>query len=96
MKIRRIYLLPDPVEQDARLTLTIGPWEPHIVVLAGFMRVLSNSVLSQFSNHVINIHPALPDQLATRITTGVRIHFVHDEGIDMVKVGVGVGATHTM
>ncbi|TSA53054.1 MAG: phosphoribosylglycinamide formyltransferase [Actinobacteria bacterium] len=84
-------------QYDARLAQIVGAWQPHIVVLAGFMRVLSNSFLSQFPNQVINIHPALPGQLpgthaieraftefthGTRNVTGVMIHFVHDEGVD--------------
>ena len=85
------------LQYDARLAQIVGAWQPHIVVLAGFMRVLSNSFLSQFPNQVINIHPALPGQLpgtraierafteftlGTRHSTGVMIHFVPDEGVD--------------
>ena len=84
-------------QYDARLAQIVGAWQPHIIVLAGFMRVLSNSFLSQFPNQVINIHPALPGQLpgihaieraftefthGTRNITGVMIHFVPDEGVD--------------
>ena len=84
-------------QYDTRLAQIVGAWQPHIVVLAGFMRVLSNSFLSQFPNQVINIHPALPGQLpgihaierafaeftqGTRHETGVMVHFVPDEGID--------------
>ena len=85
------------LQYDARLAQIVGAWQPHIIVLAGFMRVLSNSFLSQFPNQVINIHPALPGQLpgtraieraftefthGTRNVTGVMIHFVPDEGVD--------------
>ena len=74
---------------DARLVQIVSAWQPHIIVLAGFMRVLSNSFLSQFPNQVINIHPALPGQLpgihaieraftefthGTRRETGVTVH----------------------
>ena len=84
-------------QYDARLAQIVGMWQPHIIVLAGFMRVLSNSFLSQFPNQVINIHPALPGQLpgshaierafaeftrGTRHNTGVMVHFVPDEGVD--------------
>ena len=84
-------------QYDARLAQIVGLWQPHIVVLAGFMRVLSNSFLSQFPNQVINIHPALPGQLpgvhaierafveftqGSRNDTGVMVHFVPDEGVD--------------
>ena len=85
------------LQYDARIAQIVGAWQPHIIVLAGFMRVLSNSFLSQFPNQVINIHPALPGQLpgtraieraftefthGTRNVTGVMIHFVPDEGVD--------------
>jgi phosphoribosylglycinamide formyltransferase-1 len=84
-------------QYDARLAQIVGAWQPHIVVLAGFMRILSNTFLSQFPNQVINIHPALPGQLpgthaierafteftqGTRRETGVMVHFVPDEGVD--------------
>ena len=84
-------------QYDANLAQIVGAWQPHIIVLAGFMRVLSNSFLSQFPNQVINIHPALPGELpgthaieraftefthGTRNVTGVMIHFVPDEGVD--------------
>ena len=84
-------------QYDARLAQIVGAWQPHIILLAGFMRVLSNSFLSQFPNQVINIHPALPGELpgvhaieracaefaqGSRRETGVMIHFVPDEGID--------------
>jgi len=85
------------LQYDARLAQIVGAWQPHIVVLAGFMRVLSNSFLSLFPNQVINIHPALPGELpgtraierafteftqGTRRETGVMVHFVPDEGVD--------------
>ena len=84
-------------QYDARLSQIVGAWQPHIIVLAGFMRILSNTFLSQFPNQVINIHPALPGQLpgvhaieraftefahGTRHNTGVIVHFVPDEGVD--------------
>ena len=84
-------------QYDARLAQIVGAWQPHIIVLAGFMRILSNTFLSQFPNQVINIHPALPGQLpgvhaierafaefalGTRHNTGVMVHLVPDEGVD--------------
>ena len=84
-------------QYDARIAQIVGAWQPHIIVLAGFMRVLSNSFLSLFPNQIINIHPALPGELpgtraierafteftqGTRRETGVMVHFVPDEGVD--------------
>jgi len=84
-------------QYDVRLAQIVSAWQPHIVVLAGFMRVLSNSFLSLFPNQVINIHPALPGELpgtraierafveftqGTRPETGVMVHYVPDESVD--------------
>jgi phosphoribosylglycinamide formyltransferase 1 len=74
----------------------IGDWiesrEADLVVLAGYMQLLSASFVARFRNRVVNIHPALlPDfpgldaigqALAAGVeTTGVTVHFV-DEGVD--------------
>ena len=64
----------------------------HLVVLAGFMRVLHAPMLNAFPRRIINIHPALlpkfpgleawKQALAARETvTGCTVHFV-DEKID--------------
>ena len=64
----------------------------ELVVLAGFMRLLSQTFLNQFPQRVINIHPALlpafPGLDAQRQAweygvkfSGCSVHFV-DEGVD--------------
>jgi phosphoribosylglycinamide formyltransferase 1 len=63
-----------------------------LVVLAGYMQLLSPAFVARFRNRVVNVHPALlPDfpgldaigqALAAGVeTTGVTVHFV-DEGVD--------------
>jgi len=73
----------------------IGVLKEHqvgLVVLAGFMRVLTGHFLQAFPNQVINIHPALLpafpglDVQAKAVAYGVRfsgctVHFVN-EGVD--------------
>jgi phosphoribosylglycinamide formyltransferase 1 len=74
----------------------MGDWiESHgadLVVLAGYMQLLSAGFVQRFRNRVVNVHPALlPDfpgldaigqALAAGVaTTGVSVHFV-DEGVD--------------
>lgn len=48
-------------EYDEALAQHIAQYEPTLVVLAGWMHVLSPALLNQFHNRVINLHPALPD-----------------------------------
>ncbi len=64
----------------------------ELVVLAGYMQLLSGSFLAQFPDRVINVHPALlpafPGLAAVEQAVrygvkvfGVTVHFV-DEGVD--------------
>jgi formyltetrahydrofolate-dependent phosphoribosylglycinamide formyltransferase len=68
----------------------LGGYDPDLVVLAGFMRVLDVAFVRRF--RIVNTHPALlpsfpgahavRDALAARAsTTGVTVHWV-DEGVD--------------
>ena len=82
---------------DTRLAAVVGAMAPDLVVLAGWMRLLSMPFLSWFPQRVINLHPALPGQFPgthaieralaaaqrDEITqTGVMVHYVPDEGVD--------------
>ena len=46
---------------DADLAERVEAFEPDLIVLAGWMLVLSPAFLDRFPNRVINLHPALPD-----------------------------------
>lgn len=74
----------------------IGDWLERLgvelVVLAGYMQLLSDAFIRRFPNRIINVHPALLpsfpglDAIGQAIAhgvrlTGVTVHFV-DEGID--------------
>ena len=76
--------------------LVMATWlEEHgveLVVLAGFMQVLTPAFLARFPDQVVNVHPSLlPAFPGTRAieealragvdTTGVTVHYV-DEGVD--------------
>ncbi len=65
---------------DGRLAESIEEHSPDLVVLAGFMRVLSSGFVSRFAGRLINIHPSLLPAfpgLATHrqaLAAGVRVH----------------------
>jgi phosphoribosylglycinamide formyltransferase-1 len=82
----------DRAERDRAM----GDWlERHglgLVVLAGYMELLSASFVARFRNRIVNVHPALlpafPGLRAVEQAldhgvkvTGVTVHFV-DEGVD--------------
>ena len=82
----------DRSEYDRRLLAAVRLYDPGLVCLAGFMRILSEVFLVGYAGRVINIHPALlpsfPGLHAQRQAleygvkiTGCSVHFV-DRGVD--------------
>jgi phosphoribosylglycinamide formyltransferase 1 len=82
----------DRAARDAAMGDWIESLGADLVVLAGYMQLLSAGFVARFRNRVVNIHPALlpafpgldaiGQALAAGIeTTGVTVHFV-DEGVD--------------
>ncbi|MAT96646.1 MAG: phosphoribosylglycinamide formyltransferase [Anaerolineaceae bacterium] len=51
-------------QYDADLAELIRPYHPNLVILAGWMHILSAAFLEHFPDKVINLHPALPGQFA--------------------------------
>ena len=88
-------------DYDARLADVVAGFGPDVVVLAGWMRILTMSFLGWFPDRVVNLHPALPGELpgtraverawqealaGERTGTGVMVHLVPDEGVDVGPV----------
>jgi phosphoribosylglycinamide formyltransferase-1 len=85
----------DHEDREAR-DLTMAGWleerEVELVVLAGYMQLLSPAFVRRFPNRIVNVHPALLpsfpglDAIEQALehgvrVTGVTVHFV-DEGVD--------------
>jgi phosphoribosylglycinamide formyltransferase-1 len=77
-------------DYDDELVAILKKEKVGLVVLAGFMRILSPVFIKAFRNKIINIHPALlpafkgahavKDALAYGVkATGVTVHFVDEE-----------------
>ncbi len=52
-------LYPTRLEFDQVLAQCIHQYQPELIVLAGFMRILSEQFVQQFHPKMINIHPSL-------------------------------------
>lgn len=46
-------------DYDARLMTAIEKYQPDLIVLAGFMRILSDELVNRYLGRMINIHPSL-------------------------------------
>ena len=82
------------IEYDVELANSVESCNPDIIVLAGWMHVLSAEFLNRFQRKVINLHPALPDtfvgmhgiqqaydayQKDPSVSAGVMTHYVVPE-----------------
>jgi phosphoribosylglycinamide formyltransferase-1 len=83
---------PDRISRDAAMGDWVEAHRPDLVVLAGYMQLLTEPFVARFSGRIVNIHPALLpafpglDAIGQALAAGVRetgvsVHFV-DEGID--------------
>lgn len=77
---------------EQRLATVVGAFAPDLIVLAGFMRVLSAHFLDQFPNRVINQHPALlPDDGGSTYTTANGLVIPALRGAHVVAEAVQMG-----
>jgi phosphoribosylglycinamide formyltransferase-1 len=91
----KVFALREHADRAAR-DEAIGDWIEarggDLVVLAGYMQLLSPAFVARFRNRVVNVHPALLpcfpglDAIGQALdhgvrVTGVTVHFV-DEGVD--------------
>lgn len=52
-------VFPDRDSYDQELLKLVDAFNPQVVVLAGFMRILTTEFVEHFANRLLNIHPAL-------------------------------------
>ena len=83
---------PDRASRDAAIAEWLGDRDVDLIVLAGYMELLSEEFVGRFRNRIVNVHPALLpsfpglDAIGQTLAhgarvTGVTVHLV-DEGVD--------------
>jgi phosphoribosylglycinamide formyltransferase-1 len=90
--VRRVPDFTSRGHWDSSLTDTVAAFEPDLVVLAGFMKLVGPEFLGRFAGQVVNTHPALCPSFpgtsgpADALAYGVKVTgatlFVVDEGVD--------------
>ncbi len=80
----------DRLVYDEALIAEIDKYNPDLVVLAGFMRILSDRFISHYGNAILNIHPSLLPEFkglhthrraleSSKQVHGASVHFVNNE-----------------
>lgn len=80
----------DRTAYDAALARLVAAYEPDLVILAGFMRILSAPFIDAFGGRILNVHPALLPAYKGLHTHrrvldagdpvhGTSVHFVNEE-----------------
>ena len=90
--VRKVDQFTSRGQWDRTLTDTVAAFEPDLVVLAGFMKLVGPEFLGKFAGRVVNTHPALCPSFpgtsgpADALAYGVKVTgatlFVVDEGVD--------------
>ncbi|HLP96828.1 MAG TPA: phosphoribosylglycinamide formyltransferase [Sideroxyarcus sp.] len=71
---------PDRAAFDAKLAETIDRYAPDFIVLAGFMRILTEGFVERYRGKLVNIHPSLLPAYAgidtheRALQDGIKIH----------------------
>ncbi len=95
---------------DRELLKTLAVYNIKLIVLAGFMRVLSPTLINEYQECILNIHPSLLPKYtglhtharaleANDTQHGCSVHFVTaelDEGPLVIQAAVGVKETDTV
>ena len=92
--IKTVFIDPkihdDRASFDQALTSEVDKYKPDLIVLAGFMRILSDRFISRYKDSILNIHPSLLPEFkglhthrrvleSSKHIHGASVHFVSNE-----------------
>ena len=64
----------EQADYDAALLALLNEFQIQLVVLAGFMTIISETVIRQYENQIINVHPALIPSFCGPGFYGLHVH----------------------
>jgi phosphoribosylglycinamide formyltransferase-1 len=78
-----------PEEFDQKLLSVLKENETDLVILAGYMKMISPTVIRKYKNKIINIHPALLPAFGGKGMYGIYVHeAVIESGVKVTGVTV--------
>lgn len=76
--IHNLFLNPkdfsNSTEYDTKLIEIMQEYKVDLIILAGYLRILSKELVIAFSNKIINIHPALLPKFGGKGMYGEKVH----------------------
>lgn len=63
-------------EFDSLVATEIEKYNPDIIILIGFMRILSSEFINKFTNKIINVHPSLLPKFAGGMDSDVHAEVI--------------------
>ncbi len=101
---------PDRESFDQALSDEIEKYQPDIILLAGFMRILTDGFVEKFQGRLLNVHPSLLPKYPGLNTyeraiesgdkeAGTTVHFVTSEldaGPGIIQAAVKIGMAETV
>ena len=70
--VRKTY--PTQQAYDAALLAKLAEYGADLVVLAGFLTIISNEIVEQYRNRILNIHPSLIPSFCGPGYYGLKVH----------------------
>ncbi|MBA2682824.1 MAG: phosphoribosylglycinamide formyltransferase [Ktedonobacteraceae bacterium] len=79
-------------QAESRIAALLQLFEADLIVLAGWMRILSADFIGQFPQRILNLHPALlPDDGSATYTTSEGITIPALRGLHVVQQAIDTG-----
>ena len=98
-RIPYVYINTKINDYERKILFNLKKYKISFICLAGYMKIISNKIISKFNKKIINIHPSLLPKfkglntfnkilISREIKTGCTVHFVNkklDDGKIIVK-----------
>lgn len=71
-----VCVLPETESEDyaSKLEDQLSKWKPDLIILAGFLKKIPDSVIRTYKNKIINIHPSLLPKFGGKGFYGMKVH----------------------
>ena len=62
------------ISYTSKLRKQLSAWSPDLIVLAGFLKKIPTTIIKEYKNKIINIHPALLPKFGGKGFYGMNVH----------------------